>query len=151
MILTIIDWLRIPGPCGLPDHRLRYVAEDRDFSLSNDFIEGIVFHPGDKVDALGCPLAKQGIVIISPIIDHDGPGSKMELRHDLHISHLALCDNGKRGEVAIMIQKQRQFDRSLDSAKFRPDKEGDAEVNDRGIETTSLFLNRNFFLVLTWL
>lgn len=76
----------------------------RDFPLPDDFIEGIVFHPGDKVDALGCPLAKQSVVIISPIIDHDGPGSKMELRHDFHISQLAFCDDGEGRQIAIMVQ-----------------------------------------------
>ena len=93
-------------------------------------------------------MAKQGIVIISSVIYHDGPRSKMEPRHDLHISHPALCDHGERGEIAIVIQKQMQFDSPLGSTKLRPVKEGNAEVNDRGIKTDRFVLKPEFLFGL---
>jgi hypothetical protein len=127
---------------------LRIMTVLRNFSLSNDFIEGIVFHPGNKVDALGCPLAKQGIVIISSVIDYDGPRSKMELRHDFHISHLAFRDDGKGGQIPIMIQKQVQFDCSFGSAKLRPVKQGDREINDRRVQPHQFVLESELSLPL---
>jgi hypothetical protein len=39
-----------------------------------------------------------------------------------------------------MIQKQMEFDSSFGSTKLRPVKEGNTEVNDRGIKTNQLVL-----------
>ena len=64
----------------------------------------------------------------------------MELRYNLHSSYLPLRDDGERGKIATMVQKQMQLDSSLGSAKFGPVKEADTEVNDGGIEADQFVL-----------
>jgi len=58
----------------------------------------------------------------------------MELRNHFHIRDLALRDDGKGGKIAIMVQKQMQFDGPLGSTELCPVKQGDQEVNDRGVQ-----------------
>jgi hypothetical protein len=72
----------------------------------------------------------------------------MELRDHLHIGHLPLRDDGERGKIAIMIQKQMQFDGPLGSAKFGPVKEDDTEINDGGIQVDQFVLKPELFLDL---
>ena len=55
------------------------IAVSGNFFLPNDFVESIILHAGDEIDALGRPAAKQGIVIIPSIIDHEAPGIEMKL------------------------------------------------------------------------
>src|SRR3989339_1461589 len=66
-----------------------FIFEDvtvlRNFPLSNDVIESVVLHAGDEVDALGGPSAKQSIVVVPPVINHDGPGIEMKLMSHLDV------------------------------------------------------------------
>ena len=78
----------------------------RDFSFPNDLKEGVVFHFGHKIDALRNPLGKETVVIVSPIIDHDGARRKGHLPGDLDVRHLAFRNPSKGGKVAVMIQKE---------------------------------------------
>jgi hypothetical protein len=39
-----------------------------DCSFSNTFVEDVFFYFGRKIDALGNPLSKERVVIVSPII-----------------------------------------------------------------------------------
>jgi hypothetical protein len=77
-----------------------------DCSFPGDLKEGVVLHFGHKIDALGNPLSKETVVIVSPIIDHNGPRSKGHLPGDLDVGHLAFRNPSKGGEVAVMVQKE---------------------------------------------
>lgn len=77
-----------------------------DFSFSNHLVEGIVFHLGHKIDALGDPLGKEPVVIVGPVIDHNGAWRKSNLPGDLDVGHLAFCNSGKGRKVAVMVQKE---------------------------------------------
>jgi len=55
------------------------------FFLPDDFIKSVILHAGDEIDALGRPSAKQGIVVIPSIIDHDGSGIEMKLTSHLDV------------------------------------------------------------------
>ena len=69
----------------------------------NDFIERIVFHTGDKVDSLATPLAPEGIVGITPIINNDGSGGEVKFPGDLHVRYLPLGQDGELGKVSIVV------------------------------------------------
>jgi hypothetical protein len=55
------------------------------FFLPDDFVKSVILHTGDEIDALGCPSAKQGIVVIPSVIDHDGPGIEVKLTSHLDV------------------------------------------------------------------
>jgi len=55
------------------------------FFLPYDFVKSVVLHPGDKIDVLVGPSAKESIVIVASVIDHDGPGVEMKLTGHLDI------------------------------------------------------------------
>jgi len=123
----------------------------RNSFVSNDLVQRIVLHAGDKIDSLATPSAPEGIASIASIVNHDGSGGKMELRHDFHISYLPLRDDSKGGgRYHLMIEKQMEFDCSL-----RPSEMGTfnmAKHKSIVVESspTHLFLNRNFFFPWTW-
>ena len=77
----------------------------RNLPLSHNRIPGIVLHPGHEIGLLAGPSTEQGVVVIRPIIDHDGSGSEGESRSHLHLRHLSLGDHGKLGKVSIMFQQ----------------------------------------------
>jgi len=120
----------------------------RNFFLPNDFIEGIVFDPGNKGDPLGRPPAKQGIVIIGAVIHDNRSGSKMELRNRFHVRDLTLRDDGIGGKIAIMIQKQMQFDGPLGSTELCRVKQGDREIGDGRVQNHQLILESELSLPL---
>ncbi len=72
----------------------------------------------------------------------------MELRNPFHIRDLALRDDGIGGKIAIMVQKQMQFDGPLGSTELCPVKHGDREINDRRVQARQLFLESELFLPL---
>jgi hypothetical protein len=53
---------------------LEHMAELRDSFVPQDFVQSIVFHPGDKIDSLATPSTPEGIVGITPIVNNDGSG-----------------------------------------------------------------------------
>jgi hypothetical protein len=81
------------------------MAVSGNFILFGHGIHRIVFHPSDKIDMVSGPATKQRIVIIASIIYDNGIGLKVQLASDGDIGGLALGDNGKSGEIAIMVQK----------------------------------------------
>ena len=138
-----------PGPVSWMSWSLRTWRCCGTF-LSSTTSYGIVLHPGDEIDPLTRPTTKQRVVVIRPVIDHDGAGSEGKGRHHLHIGHLPLGDDGKLGKVSIMVQEQMQFDGPLGPAETGPVKH--RSDRDRWwwqSRLTSLFLNRNFFLPVT--
>ena len=64
-----------------PRSTLAYANEHRPYEL----YEQVFFHAGDKINAFGRPSAKQSIVIIPSVIDHNGPGVEMKLMSYLNV------------------------------------------------------------------
>ena len=71
------------GPLSSIISSLRILRFWGTFFLPNDFVKSVILHAGDKIDTLGGPSAKQGIVVIASVIDHDGPGIEMKLTSTL--------------------------------------------------------------------
>src|ERR1039458_7109310 len=64
----------------------------------------------------------------------------------LDVGDLAVGNNTKAWQVAIMVEHQMQFDGSLGSAKFRPVVHREAKVNDGRIQTDQLILEAKLLL-----
>jgi len=118
-----------------------------EYSFSYDLIDAVFFHPSDKVDTLSGPSTEQRIISISSVVDDNGPRSKTELRHDFHIGHLPLGNDGKGGQIPVMIQEQMQFDGSLGPSEVGPVKDRQTEVNGRRIETDQFVLKTEFLFL----
>jgi len=118
----------------------------RNVSLPDDFIEGVVLHPGDKKDTLGGPLSKQGVIIIGSVIDDDGSRVKLQTLSDFYIRPFSLGDPGKRRQVAIMVQQKVQFDSPFGTPKFRPVKESHRKIDDGRIQAEQLILEPKLLL-----
>ena len=112
----------------------------RNLFVSNHFIQGVIFHPGDKIDVLRTPSTPKRVVGIAPVIDHNGSRSKIQLLGHFHICKLSLGDEGEFGEVPIVIQNQMKFDGSLGPAKPCPVKNAQAQINRGGIQTDQFVL-----------
>ena len=69
----------------------------------------------------------------------------MELRNHFDIRDLALRDDGIGGKIAITVQKQMQFDGPFGSTELCPVKQGNREINDRGVHAQQLILESELF------
>ncbi len=78
----------------------------RNSFISNDFIQSVAFHAGDKIDSLVTPSAPEGIVGIAPIVNDDGSGGEGQLLGDLDIRDLPLTQDGELGKIPIVVQEQ---------------------------------------------
>jgi hypothetical protein len=123
---------------------LEHMAVLRDSFVPKDFIQSIVFHPGDKIDSLATPSAPEGIVGIAPIVNNDGPGRKVQFPGDLHIRNLSLAQDGKLGKISIVVQEQVQFDRSLRPSEMGPVKDAQAQIDGGRIEADQFVLESEF-------
>jgi len=112
----------------------------------DDFILGVFLQPGHKIDLLGGPAAKEPVVIIGPVIDHDGSRRKEDLTGDLDVGHFRLRNPGEVGEIAVMIQEQVDFDGSFGATEVSPVKEAEREINNGGIQTNQFVLEPELFL-----
>jgi hypothetical protein len=146
----VLEVERINKMGGIDGHPLELIFEDmpvlRNVSLSDNFIEGIVFHPGDKIDVLRTPSTPERVVGIAPVIDNDGSGSKIQLSSHLHIRNLPFGDESKFGKVPVMIQKQVKLDGSLGLAELGPIKHGQTQINGARIHTDQFVLEPERFL-----
>ena len=109
-------------------------------------IEGIVFHPGDKIDSLATPSAPEGIVGIAPIVHNDSSGGEVESSGHLHIRNLSLAQDGELGKVAVVVQEQVQFDRPLGSSEMGPIKDAQTQVDGGRIEADQFVFEPDFLL-----
>jgi hypothetical protein len=117
-----------------------------DSSLPNDLKEGIVFHFGHKIDALGNPLGKETVVIVSPIIDHNGSRSKGHLPGNLDVRYLAFGNPSKGGKVAVMVQEEMQLDGAFGAAEMSPVKETEGKIDDGGIQADQFVFKPELFV-----
>ena len=67
------------NPSQLNQFILENISILRHLPLSYNLINTVLFHSGDKVDPPSGPSTKEFIIIIGPIIDHNGSGIKLEL------------------------------------------------------------------------
>ncbi len=117
-----------------------------DSFVSNDLVERIVFHAGDKIHPLGTPSAPEGIVGIGPIVDDDGPRGEVQLPGNLHIRDLSFAQDRKLGKVSVVIQEQVQFDCPFGPSEMGPVKDAQAQVNGSRIEANQLVFESEFLL-----
>jgi hypothetical protein len=75
------------------------------------------------------PSAIQGVVIIAPVVNHDRPRIKVKLTSHLDVRNISFRDDGKRREVAIVIQKKMKLDGSFGAPKLGPIKYSQAQIN----------------------
>src|SRR5512136_570593 len=113
---------------------LEHMTVLRDSFVPKDLVQGIVFHPGDKIDSLATPSAPEGIVGIAPVVNHDGSGGEVQSPGNLHVRDLSLAQDGELGKVAVVVQEQVQFDRPLGSSEMGPIKDAQTQVDGRRIE-----------------
>jgi len=71
--------------------------------LPNHLIEGVLFHAGNKKDALGGPFTEYLKIVVAPVIDDNGARIKFQMVGDFHIRYPSLGDQGKGGQVAVMV------------------------------------------------
>jgi hypothetical protein len=125
---------------------LEHMTVLRNPFVSNDFVERIVFHTGDKIHPLGTPSAPEGIVGIGSIVNDDGSGGEMQLPGDLYIRNLPLAQDCKLGKISIVVQEQVQFDCPLGPSEMGPVKDAQAEVDGGRIEANQLIFESEFLL-----
>ena len=101
---------------------------------------GVAFHPADKIDALGAPLAEQRVIRKTPVDDNDGTRAQPEAASDLDLVGQAVGDAGKDREIAVMVQEQMNLDRALGLNVFGPGEQAKAEIDDGGVQTQKLVL-----------
>ncbi len=74
---------------------LKHMPVLRNPSVPQNFIQGVVFHTGDKIDLLATPSAPESIVGIAPVVNHDGPGGEVKFAGDLHFRDFALAQDSE--------------------------------------------------------
>jgi len=112
----------------------------------DDFILGVFLQFGHKIDLLGGPAAKEPVVVIGPVIDHDGSGREEDLAGDLDIGHFPFGNPGKVREIAVMVQEQVNFDGAFGAAEVSPVKEADRQINHGRIQADQFILEAELFL-----
>ncbi len=123
---------------------LEHMTVLRDSFVPKDFIQGIVFHPGDKIDSLAAPSAPEGIVGIAPIVNNDGTGGEVQSLSNLHVRDLSLAQDGELRKVSVVVQEQVQFDGPLGSSEMGPVKDAQTQVDGSGIEADQFVLESEF-------
>ena len=116
----------------------------RDSLVTNNLIQGIVLHSGDKIDSLTTPSAPEGVVGIAPIVNDDGPRGEVQLPRDFHIRDLPLAQDGKLGKVSVVVQEQVQLNRPFRPSEMGPVKDAQTQVNGSRVETDQLVFESEF-------
>jgi hypothetical protein len=98
------------------------------------------------MDTLEGPFPKQGIIIIAPVIDYDGPRIEMKLMSHLDVRDISLGDDGKRREITIVIQKEVELDGSFGPTKLGPIKHFQAQIDGGRIHTDQFVFKPEPFL-----
>jgi hypothetical protein len=112
----------------------------RDLFVSNDFIQGVIFHTSNKIDLLRTPSIPEGIIGIAAVIGNNGSRGEMQLPSDSDIGHLSLAEEGKLGQVSIVVEDQMEFDRPLGSSEMRPVKHAHTQIDGGGIKANQFIL-----------
>lgn len=114
--------------------------------LGNDLVERIALHAGDKVHPGLRPFGKQPVVVVPPVIDHDGVRRKSHLVRGFDVMHLAVSDQTKARQIAVVVQHQVQLDCALGASKLGSVVHGQAQVNDGGVQAHELVFEAKFLL-----
>ena len=115
-------------------------AAARDRPPVDDRVGRAVLQPRDEVDARRIERRKPPKVDVPPIHHQDGAARVRGLAGDRHLVLLARGDHDGRRQVAVMVQREVEFDRALGPTERRPRKHLRAEVDDRGVDRQQLVL-----------
>ncbi len=148
--LNAAQWVRTPLQGIDPTQANGFILEDMTIAghatLLDDVVDSIDQHPGDKVDVLACPTAKQGVIIVAPVVDNDGAGGELELTGDLNLRNFAFGDDCKAGKVTIVVQEKVKLHCPLGTAEEGPVKHLERQVDNRGIKAHQLVLEAELSL-----
>jgi len=109
-------------------------------SILNHLEGGIILQACDEIDALIGQLDKPFVIDIAPIQNHDRASFKSESPGHFDIAGLSIGNHGKRRQVAVMVQKQVQFDRTFGSSELSPVEQREGQVDDAGIKAHEFVL-----------
>ncbi len=73
-------------------------------------------------------------VQVAAIQDVEGPGLDDELIEDVHVVHPARRDEQHAGDIAPQVQQRVQLHGRLARAELGPGEQGQAQVDDRGVQ-----------------
>ncbi len=109
-----------------------YVSEDVGVFPDGEFFDvvpaGVAFEPCDEADSLRCPLRKHLVVVVAAIHDDERAFGEWKLLGNGDVGNVAFGDDGVVREVAVMVEQQVHFRRSLGGAVFGPVKYAGAEL-----------------------
>lgn len=112
----------------------------------DNFVEGIVFHPGDEEDTGSRPGTEERIVVVGPVKGDDGARRQVEQMGNGLVVLPRLGDTDVSRHIVVMIQQDMDLDPALGAAKARPGEQAEAEGNGRGVEAHELVLESEFSL-----
>jgi len=107
---------------------------------------GVVLHARDEVHAGIRPFGEQAIVVVAPVVHHDGARRKVHLPSSFDVVHLALSDETEARQVTVMVENKMQFDRALGAAELRPVVHGQAQVDHGRIKADQFVLEAELLL-----
>ena len=141
-------WALVVGPCaGQADGLIRDdVPVLRHRVFLNHLELGVVLHAGDERDAGLRPVGEQPIVVVAPVIHHDGAGREGDRPRGFDIGHAAISHQPEAWQVAVMVEDQMQFDGPLGATELRPVIHRQAQVDHGRVETDQLVLEAKFLL-----
>ena len=87
------------------------------------------------------------MVDIAPVEDHDRPLGQFEQLGDVDLVAFGFGDGDHGREITVMVQERVQFDASLGGAELGPGEQGQAQVDNRGVEAKQLVFKRE---VVSW-
>ena len=106
----------------------------RRFSLLDDLERGMVLHAGDEEHAGISPFGEQPVVVVAPVINHDGVGCEGYLPGGLDVGDFAVSHPSEARQITVVVEHQAQLDRTRGAAVLRPIVHRQAQVDHGRVE-----------------
>src|SRR3989338_780619 len=102
-------------------------------------MENIGFGPYHKVRLGLMQCVESGEVEVAPVQDIKRAGLWDQDVEDLYIGYFSVCDRDKRGNIPPQIEEGMHLDRAVFSLIMSPDKDRQAQVDDRRVQGVHAF------------
>jgi hypothetical protein len=116
----------------------------RRFALLDDLERGMDLHAGDEEHARISPLGEQPIVVVAPVINHDGAGCEGYLPGGLDVGDFAVSHPAEARQIVVVVEHQVQLDRTRGAAVLRPIVHRQAQVDHGRVEADQRVLEAEF-------
>jgi hypothetical protein len=102
--------------------------------------QGVVFHAGDEIDAGIRPFGEQPVVVVAPVINHDGAGHEGYVPGGLDVGDCAVSYQAEARQIAVVVEHQVQLNGTFSAAVLRPIVHRQAQVDHGRVEADPLVL-----------